>query len=60
MIRHHITIIEAEPNGEVLRQYQRKVGFRLFFEKHTGLYYLDFPDAKNQNYQNSADFTSPF
>jgi hypothetical protein len=43
MIRQQITVLRERPNGEVLRRFQTKAGFRVFYEKHTGLYYLDYP-----------------
>lgn len=47
MIRQHITILETQPNGDLLREHLSKAGFRVFYEKHTNLYYLDSHDRNN-------------
>ncbi|MGJ8560641.1 MAG: hypothetical protein ACSHX3_10420 [Litorimonas sp.] len=47
MIRQQFVSLDAQPNGELLRAHQAKSGFRLFYEKHTGLYYLDGADRDN-------------
>jgi len=48
VIRQHITILQTQPDQELLRKHQSKSGFRVFSEKNTGLYYLDFPDDDKQ------------
>lgn len=47
MLRQYITILETQPNGDLLREYKPKTGFRVFYEKHTDLYYLDSPNDDN-------------
>ncbi len=59
MLRQYITILETQPNGDLLREYLPKTGFRVFYEKHTDLYYLDSPDndtPKLPNFGNGGGY----
>lgn len=52
MIRQYITVLQSQPDADLLRKYQAKTGFRVFHEKNTDLYYLDSPDKENPKLPN--------